>query len=887
MEHRRQHLGDIASEGTGTGNNKRVATHASTSTRQLHPTSNIGKHKRFKDNPSDAVENIVETASSAPPHHSQHLQLPDLIHTDAHSSDQGTQITLNTNTQNNSDSLSVVPVHSPHSHLHTDDSLNVSSKNDLGLARSMSPPKSTHAHTEHDISVSIPPYAHAQGHVHTHTHARDNSVYMSPDDFSSLHATPQPQAALDNHSVHSLSTTNVLSEPRSPSHKDDNIAHSQQNLTQPSQTHTHVSSTPLITTMRTNRNYIQREETHPSLLSWQWTSERRAKLAAEGVYYKLGYFTAFEDDIIKLNVLQFAEENNDTPENLIWTKGRTRKDFWREVCRGLQRPLRFVAKHTKVLFPQSHLTSGYFSKDEDERLLHLKSLKMDWVSIANEMGRATDSVRHRIEYLMELENKSLLKPTSTLTSAAKSTPTSTPVPTPTLPSSTTSTSTTIPTLVTTSSPSMLNISSQSNEENNKQQLSHRQSSKHTIETDDNSVTDNSSHHALPAPGALPTELVTTQTEQLKTQSDPAEDTTATNENALVVADSSIFTGGDQHNNGTQNGNAILPLRLPALPKKNPKRIIVARRVWTEEEDIRLMESVMKVTNSATNADIVFKEIPWKSVKNLMINRTSKQCQNRWPILAFATAQFNDEGKMTSRKKLASGNSTESRIGISKQICTILKREDFLDESEVNWTKVGIEMGRHGKFIRTRFRFLRDLVPNNKTKELPEIIEDILNQVIPDMENKHKSSPTSFIVPADEMQTRLEILPSGGDIGSKVSNDAIANTNSLSSSPSIPTSLSTSTSTQALPMPAQAHPPLSPPSHTLALDAMLESQMASHAPHTTNTQQTSQKLHTTHKNRLLSPGVPSVGSSVPHIEPLVSIKSKTNEDEDEETEPDSE
>ncbi|KNC87200.1 hypothetical protein SARC_00677 [Sphaeroforma arctica JP610] len=572
------------------------------------------------------------------------------------------------------------------------------------------------------------------------------------------------------------------------------------------------------------RRYIQRKDTHPSLLSWQWTAERRAKLAMEGVHYKLGYFTTFEDEIIRDNVTRFAEENGDTPESLVWTKGRSRKDFWREVCRGLERPLRFVAKHTRVLFPQTHIKTGYFSKEEDDQLIHLQNLKLDLTTIACRLGRSTDSVRHRTEYLTELGHRDLVNtggdaaqapgadsivslatithPGGAATSTSETTlthPTQDP---------TTLVQSTMDQLTTNANQPMADITDPTTaqaavgldtdfaaaqytgKEMNKQlsayaasvptpshatvsqhgqllnALTHPDAPKHsegpellhTASHADVTLADNATTaHSAPANAHAQSlaegtdvlaQMATTTNTHTNTNADP---NTSTNANAGTTPSSDP--------NANANGLALMKPGSTAvavsLPKRTPKRIIVARRLWTDAEDIRLMEAVMKVTGSEKQSDIVNSLISWKKVKNLMENRTSKQCQNRWPILAFATAQRNAEGRITNRRTVAGGNSTESRIEISKQICAILTRDGYVDETEVNWSKVGIEMGRHGKFIRSRYRFLRDLVPSHEDKDLPAIVAHILSTTVPAMEAKNKSA-SPFLVPA-EMQEQA-ILP---------------------------------------------------------------------------------------------------------------------------------
>merc|ERR1712048_365299 len=60
--------------------------------------------------------------------------------------------------------------------------------------------------------------------------------------------------------------------------------------------------------------------------------------------------------------------------------------------------------------------------------------------------------------------------------------------------------------------------------------------------------------------------------------------------------------------------------------------------WSVEENQRLHDAVHAVTNT-TEKDLVFQNIPWVKVKELVKTRTSTQCKERWKYIVFHTRCF--------------------------------------------------------------------------------------------------------------------------------------------------------------------------------------------------------------------------------------------------------
>ncbi|KAF6031804.1 DMTF1 [Bugula neritina] len=140
-------------------------------------------------------------------------------------------------------------------------------------------------------------------------------------------------------------------------------------------------------------------------ISQNWFTSKTDKqtLQENGHRWRQGQWTAEENELLKHNINLYCEEKNiDDPNSIIFemTKDR-RKDFYRAIATGLDRPLFSVYRRVLRMYDQkNHM--GKYTPEEILKLKHLRQLHgNDWATIGAALGRSAGSVRDRCRLMKD------------------------------------------------------------------------------------------------------------------------------------------------------------------------------------------------------------------------------------------------------------------------------------------------------------------------------------------------------------------------------------------------------------------------------------------------------------------------------------------------------
>lgn len=140
--------------------------------------------------------------------------------------------------------------------------------------------------------------------------------------------------------------------------------------------------------------------------AWFTTRDEKDALHSKGATWKQGQWTKEEVDVLQENINRYcAERNIMDPTTIIFEMSKDeRKDFYRCIARGLQRPLFSVYRRVTRMYDQkNHI--GKYTPDEINKLKELR-LKFgnDWSSIGAALGRSASSVKDKFRLMKETCN---------------------------------------------------------------------------------------------------------------------------------------------------------------------------------------------------------------------------------------------------------------------------------------------------------------------------------------------------------------------------------------------------------------------------------------------------------------------------------------------------
>ncbi|XP_064605099.1 cyclin-D-binding Myb-like transcription factor 1 isoform X2 [Liolophura sinensis] len=131
--------------------------------------------------------------------------------------------------------------------------------------------------------------------------------------------------------------------------------------------------------------------------AWFTTRDDKMAIRNQGVTWKQGHWTKDEVELLQSNISDYCQKwDIPDPTDIIFkTSKEQRKDFYRTVARGLQRPLFSVYRRVIRMYDQkNHI--GKYSSNEMEQLRDLRRKHgADWALIGAALGRSASSVKDK------------------------------------------------------------------------------------------------------------------------------------------------------------------------------------------------------------------------------------------------------------------------------------------------------------------------------------------------------------------------------------------------------------------------------------------------------------------------------------------------------------
>ncbi|KAK2859098.1 hypothetical protein Q5P01_003718 [Channa striata] len=140
--------------------------------------------------------------------------------------------------------------------------------------------------------------------------------------------------------------------------------------------------------------------------AWFTTKEDKDTLANKGHKWKQGMWSKEEIDLLMGNIDQYVKSRGiEDPAEIIFEMSKEeRKDFYRSVALGLNRPLFAVYRRVLRMYDnRNHV--GKYTPDEIEKLKTLREKHgNDWATIGAALGRSASSVKDRCRLMKDTCN---------------------------------------------------------------------------------------------------------------------------------------------------------------------------------------------------------------------------------------------------------------------------------------------------------------------------------------------------------------------------------------------------------------------------------------------------------------------------------------------------
>ncbi|KAM7378468.1 hypothetical protein PAMA_013398 [Pampus argenteus] len=150
----------------------------------------------------------------------------------------------------------------------------------------------------------------------------------------------------------------------------------------------------------------EKAEVSPVSQAWFTTKEDKDTLANKGHKWKQGMWSKEEIDILMSNIDQYVKGRGiEDPAEIIFEMSKEeRKDFYRSVAWGLNRPLFAVYRRVLRMYDnRNHV--GKYTPDEIEKLKALREKHgNDWATIGAALGRSASSVKDRCRLMKDTCN---------------------------------------------------------------------------------------------------------------------------------------------------------------------------------------------------------------------------------------------------------------------------------------------------------------------------------------------------------------------------------------------------------------------------------------------------------------------------------------------------
>lgn len=151
---------------------------------------------------------------------------------------------------------------------------------------------------------------------------------------------------------------------------------------------------------------VQRSDISPVSQAWFTTKEDKDTLANKGHKWKQGMWSKEEIDVLMSNIERYVKGRGiENPAEIIFDMSKEeRKDFYRSVAWGLNRPLFAVYRRVLRMYDnRNHV--GKYTPEEIEKLKTLKDKHgNDWATIGAALGRSASSVKDRCRLMKDTCN---------------------------------------------------------------------------------------------------------------------------------------------------------------------------------------------------------------------------------------------------------------------------------------------------------------------------------------------------------------------------------------------------------------------------------------------------------------------------------------------------
>ncbi|XP_031671118.1 cyclin-D-binding Myb-like transcription factor 1 isoform X1 [Oncorhynchus kisutch] len=149
-----------------------------------------------------------------------------------------------------------------------------------------------------------------------------------------------------------------------------------------------------------------REDISPVSQAWFTTKEDKDTLVNKGHKWKQGMWSKEEIDLLMSNIQQYVKGRGmEDPAEIIFEMSKEeRKDFYRSVAWGLNRPLFAVYRRVLRMYDnRNHV--GKYSPEEINKLKELRQKHgNDWATIGAALGRSASSVKDRCRLMKDTCN---------------------------------------------------------------------------------------------------------------------------------------------------------------------------------------------------------------------------------------------------------------------------------------------------------------------------------------------------------------------------------------------------------------------------------------------------------------------------------------------------
>ncbi|GFR59312.1 cyclin-D-binding Myb-like transcription factor 1, partial [Elysia marginata] len=137
--------------------------------------------------------------------------------------------------------------------------------------------------------------------------------------------------------------------------------------------------------------------------AWFTTKDDKDALHMEGLKWKQGQWTKEEVEILEENINSYCKEHNiKDPADVIFERSKEeRKDFYRTVALGIQRPLFSVYRRVTRMYDRKNHRGKYTTTE----MRSLRSLRAkhgnDWAAIGVALGRSASSVKDKCRLMKD------------------------------------------------------------------------------------------------------------------------------------------------------------------------------------------------------------------------------------------------------------------------------------------------------------------------------------------------------------------------------------------------------------------------------------------------------------------------------------------------------